>query len=303
MATAAPDIAPKGFRQFKLWLQAILDRPLTSYHLVLGSAAILLALGLMMVLSASSVGARLQYNDAYFYVKRQGFFLVLGLVGAFLLTRLSHNALRVLSWLGVGLAMLLLILTYTPLGFASGGNRNWLDLGFIAIQPSEFAKFAMIIWGADVHLARDETYLLATERTASTLATLAVDGSGRLGAQVAIRPTQAQPRGFAVTPDGKDSVTHYETLEAFRGASLLEVHLETGRTHQIRVHLAAHRHPCVGDPLYGADPTLSARLGLTRQWLHARELSFAHPGTREWVTFASEYPADLAHALDVLRDE
>ena len=82
---------------------------------------------------------------------------------------------------------------------------------------------------------------------------------------------------FAVTPDGKDSVTHYETLEAFPGASLLEIHLETGRTHQIRVHMAAHRHPCVGDPLYGGDPTLSARLGLTRQWLHAHELSFAHP--------------------------
>ncbi len=108
---------------------------------------------------------------------------------------------------------------------------------------------------------------------------------------------------FAVTPDGKDSITHYETLEAFPGASLLEIHLETGRTHQIRVHMAAHRHPCVGDPLYGADPTMSARLGLIRQWLHARELSFAHPATGEWVTFTSEYPADLAHALDVLRGD
>lgn len=108
---------------------------------------------------------------------------------------------------------------------------------------------------------------------------------------------------FAVTPDGKDSVTHYETLEAFPGASLLEIHLETGRTHQIRVHMAAHRHPCVGDPLYGADPTMSERLGLSRQWLHAHQLSFTHPATGEWVTFASEYPADLAHALAVLRDE
>jgi len=108
---------------------------------------------------------------------------------------------------------------------------------------------------------------------------------------------------FAVIPDGKDSITHYETIEAFPGASLLEIHLETGRTHQIRVHMAAHRHPCVGDPLYGADPTLSARLGLTRQWLHARELSFAHPVGGEWVTFTSGYPADLAHALDVLRQD
>ncbi len=106
---------------------------------------------------------------------------------------------------------------------------------------------------------------------------------------------------FAVTPDGKDSVTHYETLEAFRGAALLEIHLETGRTHQIRVHMAAHRHPCVGDPLYGADPTLSARLGLTRQWLHAHELSFAHPMTGDWVTFTSPYAPDLQRALDILR--
>ncbi|HZU92667.1 MAG TPA: RluA family pseudouridine synthase [Microbacterium sp.] len=106
---------------------------------------------------------------------------------------------------------------------------------------------------------------------------------------------------FAVTPDGKPSVTHYETLEAFRGASLLEIHLETGRTHQIRVHMAALRHPCVGDPLYGADPTLSAKLGLTRQWLHAHQLAFTHPSTGEWVQFVSEYPADFVHALEVLR--
>ncbi|BDZ37909.1 hypothetical protein GCM10025863_05230 [Microbacterium suwonense] len=105
---------------------------------------------------------------------------------------------------------------------------------------------------------------------------------------------------FAVVPDGKASVTHYETLEAFPGASLLEIHLETGRTHQIRVHMAAHRHPCVGDPLYGADPVLSARLGLTRQWLHAHRLAFAHPATGEWVRFESPYPADFEHALDVL---
>jgi 23S rRNA pseudouridine1911/1915/1917 synthase len=108
---------------------------------------------------------------------------------------------------------------------------------------------------------------------------------------------------FAITAEGKPSVTHYETLEAFPSASLLEVHLESGRTHQIRVHMAAQRHPCVGDPLYGADPTISARLGLSRQWLHARQLSFSHPGTGEWVTFTSDYPADLQHALDVLRED
>jgi len=105
---------------------------------------------------------------------------------------------------------------------------------------------------------------------------------------------------FAVTADGKPSITHYETLEAFRSAALLEIHLETGRTHQIRVHMAAQKHPCVGDAMYGADPTISARLGLERQWLHAMKLGFRHPGTGEDVEFESRYPADLQHALDVL---
>jgi 23S rRNA pseudouridine1911/1915/1917 synthase len=106
---------------------------------------------------------------------------------------------------------------------------------------------------------------------------------------------------WAVVAEGKDSITHYETLEAFAAASLVEIHLETGRTHQIRVHFSALRHPCVGDLTYGADPTLAARLGLTRQWLHAVRLAFDHPGSGERVTFTSTYPSDLAHALDVVR--
>jgi 23S rRNA pseudouridine1911/1915/1917 synthase len=106
---------------------------------------------------------------------------------------------------------------------------------------------------------------------------------------------------WAVVAEGKDSVTHYQTLEAFPAASLVEVHLETGRTHQIRVHFSALRHPCVGDLMYGADPSLSGRLGLSRQWLHAVRLGFTHPGTDEWVQFDSEYPADLAEALARLR--
>jgi 23S rRNA pseudouridine1911/1915/1917 synthase len=107
---------------------------------------------------------------------------------------------------------------------------------------------------------------------------------------------------YAVMSGGKPSVTHYDTLEAFRSASLVDVKLETGRTHQIRVHFSALRHPCVGDLTYGADPTLSARLGLHRQWLHAHELGFLHPRTNDEVRFVSDYPEDLEHALDVLRD-
>jgi 23S rRNA pseudouridine1911/1915/1917 synthase len=108
---------------------------------------------------------------------------------------------------------------------------------------------------------------------------------------------------WAVVAGGKPSITHYDTLEAHRSASLLEVDLETGRTHQIRVHLAAVRHPSVGDLTYGADPTLSARLGLQRQWLHAVRLAFDHPDTGDRLELASPYPDDLETALQRLRDE
>lgn len=108
---------------------------------------------------------------------------------------------------------------------------------------------------------------------------------------------------WAVVASGKDSVTHYDTIEAYRAASLVDITLETGRTHQIRVHMAALRHPCVGDLTYGADPVLARRLGLERQWLHAVRLGFEHPATGAWVEFSSGYPADLAHALDLLAAE
>ncbi|WP_334169558.1 RluA family pseudouridine synthase, partial [Timonella senegalensis] len=102
-------------------------------------------------------------------------------------------------------------------------------------------------------------------------------------------------------PEGKRSITHYEVLEMLPAASLVEVHLETGRTHQIRVHFSAMRHPCVGDLMYGADPKLTKKVGLTRQWLHAVRLGFTHPSSGQWIQVESEYPDDLAHALDVLR--
>ncbi|HEY1822072.1 MAG TPA: RluA family pseudouridine synthase [Trebonia sp.] len=119
-------------------------------------------------------------------------------------------------------------------------------------------------------------------------------------------PIGRHPSGdgrFAVVTDGRPSVTHYDTIEAFRAASLLSIGLETGRTHQIRVHMSALRHPCCGDLLYGADRVLAAHLGLTRQWLHAVRLSFEHPSTGREVVFESRYPDDLAHALDVLAAE
>ena len=106
---------------------------------------------------------------------------------------------------------------------------------------------------------------------------------------------------FVVSETGRPSITHYDTVEMFRAASLLDIHLETGRTHQIRVHFSALHHPCVGDPTYGADPVLAKRLGLERQWLHARSLAFAHPADGRQFEVTSPYPADLQHALDLLR--
>ena len=124
--------------------------------------------------------------------------------------------------------------------------------------------------------------------------------TGTIDAPIARHPKHDYK--FTVRSDGRHSITHYETLEAHRYASLLNIKLETGRTHQIRVHMSALHHPCVGDPLYGSDPTLTAKVGLERQWLHAVKLGVEHPRTGEWVEFSSTYPADLQHALDVVRN-
>ncbi len=107
---------------------------------------------------------------------------------------------------------------------------------------------------------------------------------------------------MGVRSDGKHAITHYDVIESMAGASLVEVDLETGRTHQIRVHMSAIKHPCVGDVMYGADPVQAEKLKLVRQWLHARKLAFAHPRTGKWVEFESQYPEDLQNALDLIRE-
>jgi 23S rRNA pseudouridine1911/1915/1917 synthase len=144
------------------------------------------------------------------------------------------------------------------------------------------------------------------ERTVDKRYTALVQGHpdpsrGTIDAPIGRHPTHDYR--WAVVAGGRPSVTHYETTEAFRAASLLDVRLETGRTHQIRVHFSAVRHPCVGDLMYGADPTLAQRLGLTRQWLHASSLSFAHPADERPVSFHSDPPADLTAALELLAAE
>ena len=124
--------------------------------------------------------------------------------------------------------------------------------------------------------------------------------SGTIDAPIGRHPSREWK--MAVIDGGRESVTHYDVIESMPLADLVEVHLETGRTHQIRVHMAAVGHPCVGDATYGASEALTRRTALVRQWLHARELGLAHPLTGQWMTFVSEYPDDLVHALEVLRD-
>jgi cell division protein FtsW len=151
---------PTSATELARWLRVVLDRPLTSYHLVLGAVALLLVVGVMMVLSASSVNAYVMHTDSYYYVKRQLLFLAIGVAGAVVIMKLPTAALRALGWTGVAVAAVLLILTYTSLGIMVNGNRNWLYLGSdtFALQPAEFAKLALIIWGANV-LARKQRLL------------------------------------------------------------------------------------------------------------------------------------------------
>ncbi|AOZ72838.1 hypothetical protein BK816_05620 [Boudabousia tangfeifanii] len=109
--------------------------------------------------------------------------------------------------------------------------------------------------------------------------------------------SQSKDYKMAVRPDGREAITHYQEIQKFPQTTLLEIGLETGRTHQIRVHLASLGHPCVGDSTYGANPKLSAALGLDRQWLHASKLSFKHPVTGENCSFSADFAPDLEAAL------
>ncbi len=118
-------------------------------------------------------------------------------------------------------------------------------------------------------------------------------------------PIDRHPREdyrFAVVANGKPSITHYKTLEVFPAVTLLEIELETGRTHQIRVHFSALHHPLVGDQTYGSDPALAQRLKISRPWLHAKKLAFTHPASGERIKFTSEYPEDLTRSLALLSD-
>jgi 23S rRNA pseudouridine1911/1915/1917 synthase len=217
-----------------------------------------------------------------------------------------------------------LIVVDKPAGVAAHPSPGWLGptvIGGLAaagvrVSTSGAAERAGVVHRLDAGtsglmvVAKSESAYTALkrafkERTVDKVYLALAQGhpdptSGTIDAPIGRHP-KADYR-FAVVADGRPSVTHYDTLEAFRAATLLEVHLETGRTHQIRVHFAHLRHPLVGDTMYGADPGLGERLGVSRQWLHAARLGFAHPATGARVEFESPLPEDLQHALDLLQD-
>lgn len=161
--------------------------------------------------------------------------------------------------------------------------------GLMIVAKSEIAYSVMKQKFKERSVVKDYHALVQGEMTPA---------EGTIDAPIGRHPGSAWK--FAVTHDGRHAVTHFDTIARFAGATLLSVGLETGRTHQIRVHMAAQRHPLVGDTLYGANPVFAEKLGLTRQWLHAVRLRFQHPVNGSELDITSDYAPDLANSLNLL---
>jgi cell division protein FtsW len=136
-------------------MRATMERPLTSYYLLLGATTMLLAIGLMMVLSASSVYSYRVHGNSYYIFLKQLTWVAIGLPAAWAASRMNRRVLRMLAWPAVLVAVVLLALTQTGLGFAVNGNRNWLAFGPLTVQPSEIAKLSIILWAADVYAKKE----------------------------------------------------------------------------------------------------------------------------------------------------
>ncbi|WP_104107352.1 putative lipid II flippase FtsW [Nocardioides sp. 616] len=155
MTTANPEHVPRGtFGTQWLALKQALDRPLTSYYLLLGSSALLLTIGLIMVLSASSVNSFRVYDDSYAIVKRQLMWVLIGVPAAFVASRVPLRHLRRLAYPGY-LAAIVLLALVAKFGVTVNGNKNWLAVGPFALQPSEFAKLAIVLWAAHVYAHKE----------------------------------------------------------------------------------------------------------------------------------------------------
>jgi 23S rRNA pseudouridine1911/1915/1917 synthase len=167
--------------------------------------------------------------------------------------------------------------------------------GLLVVAKSDAAHEGLARQFADHSIAR--TYLAVCAGHPRP-----ADGtiSGRIGRSDANRKKMAPLPDSATR--GKHAVTHYRTVRPLRDCALIECRLETGRTHQVRVHLASIGHALVGDPVYGRDPKalrpLLKELGFHRQALHAASLGFVHPVTGQALVFQAELPADMAELID-----
>jgi cell division protein FtsW len=150
------DAGSPGLTGWLTSLRRSLERPLAPYYLLLGATGLLLAIGLVMVLSASSVDSYLHHGgNSYYWATKQLVWVVIALPCAWIATRVPLRLLRFLAWPMVGVSLVLLVLTQTSLGVEVNGNKNWLGLGPLQIQPSEIAKFSMVLWCADVYARKD----------------------------------------------------------------------------------------------------------------------------------------------------
>ena len=148
--------AGAGFASWVRSARRTMERPLTPYYVLLGATGLLLAIGLIMVLSASSVDAYRAYGSSYYWVIRQAIWVGIALPLAWLATRLPRRLIRLAAWPVLLVSVLMLALTQVPgLGVAVNGNQNWLALGPFQVQPSEIAKFALVVWCADVYARKD----------------------------------------------------------------------------------------------------------------------------------------------------
>jgi cell division protein FtsW len=141
------------------WYGAVrhaLDRPLTAYYLLLGASALLLTIGLIMVLSASSVYSFENNGNSYAIVERQLLWVLIGIPCAWVASRLPHSFLRRFAWLALVVSIVLLALTQLGLGRTVNGNTNWLGVGPFVVQPAEIAKLSIVLWAAHVYARKEK---------------------------------------------------------------------------------------------------------------------------------------------------
>ena len=171
-----------------------------------------------------------------------------------------------------------------------------------------------VMFVARSSLAHKSLVAQLSERTVSrtycAVCTGALTGGGKIDAPIDRHPTARTK--MAVVADGKPAVTHYRIAHRFKHYTQLQVNLETGRTHQIRVHMAHRKRPLIGDPVYGgrqrvpagaSDFLVSTLRGFPRQALHAQALEFEHPANGDWMEFETDLPNDLINLLEVLESE